>query len=52
MWFSTLVRRLLRRGDFASGHQLADQLRAFIDTHNRLWAHPYRWTYTGEPLAA
>jgi len=25
---------------------------AFIDTYNRLHAHPYRWTYTGEALVA
>jgi len=25
---------------------------AFIATYNLLHAHPYRWTYTGDPLAA
>ena len=24
----------------------------FIDTYNRLHAHPYRWTYTGEAITA
>lgn len=52
MWFATLVRRLLRRGDFTSVEELAAQISAFIETHNRCFAHPYRWTYTGEPLAA
>jgi transposase len=52
MWFATLQRRLLRRGDFPSAEHLQAQIVAFIATHNRLFAHPYRWTYTGDPLAA
>lgn len=52
LWFNTLQRRCLRRGDFHSGDQLATQILAFIDTYNLHHAHPYRWTYTGEPLAA
>ncbi len=52
MWFRALVRRLLRHGDFASAADLEAQLAAFIATCNRLHAHPYRWTYTGDPLAA
>jgi hypothetical protein len=27
-------------------------IRAFIDTYNRLHARPFKWTYTGDPLAA
>jgi transposase len=52
MWFATLQRRLLRRADFPSADHLEAQIVAFIATHNRLFAHPYRWTYTGDPLAA
>jgi len=52
MWCRTLVRRLLRHGDFASAPDLDAQLAAFRATYNRLPAHPYRWTYTGDPLAA
>lgn len=52
IWFGTLQRRCLRLGDFASGDDLAATILAFIDTYNRLHAHPYRWTYTGEALAA
>lgn len=51
LWF-TLQRRCLRRGDFASGDALHATILAFIRTYNRLDAHPYRWTYTGDPLAA
>jgi putative transposase len=39
-------RRLPLRDD------LAAKMLAFIETYNRLHAHPYRWTYTGDPLAA
>lgn len=52
LWFNTLQRRCLRLGDFRSGDHLAAGILAFIDTYNRLHAHPYRWTYTGEALAA
>jgi len=38
--------------DFASGDDVAAKILAFIDTYNRLHAHPYRWTYTGEALGA
>jgi hypothetical protein len=52
LWFNTLQRRCVRRGDFASGDELHARILAFIRTYNRLDAHPYRWTYTGDPLAA
>jgi len=52
MWFNTLQRRCLKRGDFASGNVLETRIMSFIATYNRLDAHPYRWTYTGDPLAA
>jgi transposase len=52
LWFNTLQRRCLRLGDFASGDDLAAKILAFIDVYNRLFAHPYRWTYTGDALAA
>ena len=52
LWFNTLQRRCLRLGDFHSGDHLASNILAFIETYNGLHAHPYRWTYTGDPLAA
>ena len=51
LWFATLSRRCLRLGDFHSGDDPAAKMLAFIETYNRLHAHPYRWTYTGDPLA-
>lgn len=52
IWFSVLSRRLLRRGNFRSTADLRDQVLAFIEYQNRVHAKPYRWTYTGRPLAA
>lgn len=52
VWFSVLARRLLRRGNFLSTDDLRNQVLAFIDYQNRVHAKPYRWTYTGRPLAA
>jgi transposase len=50
LWFSVLARRFLRRGDFASPADFEARRRAFLDDYNERQAHPYRWTYTGEPL--
>jgi hypothetical protein len=44
MRFRTLVRRLLQHGDFTSLDHLEPQTYAFIATHHRLHALPYRWT--------
>jgi transposase len=50
LWFSVLARRFLKRGDFASATEFEDRLRRFLAEYNQHQAHPYRWTYTGEPL--
>ena len=50
-WFSILVRRALRRASFSSKEALEKRIRDFIDYFNRLLAKPFRWTYTGRPLA-
>jgi transposase len=52
LWFSILVRRLLRRGSFGSTQELRERILAFIEYFNRTMAKPFRWTYTGRPLAA
>ena len=49
LFFSILQRRLLRYGEFRSVDDLAHQILAFIDNHNRT-ATPFRWTYDGRPL--
>jgi DDE superfamily endonuclease len=49
IWFSLLVRRVLKRGNFTSLDDLRAKILAFIDYFNRT-AKPFRWTYTGRPL--
>lgn len=50
IWFSVVVRRVLKRGNFPSVEALKQRLLDFIDYFNRTMAKPYRWTYTGQPL--
>lgn len=52
MWFSILVRRLLKRASFTSVEDLRQRVLAFIAYFNAILAKPFRWTYTGRPLAA
>lgn len=52
IWFSILVRRLIKRGNFVSVYDLREQLLAFIDYFNRTMAKPFKWTYRGRPLVA
>lgn len=51
IWFSILVRKLLRRESFTSIEDLRDRILAFIDYFNRTMAKPFKWTYKGRPLA-
>lgn len=51
IWFSILVRKLLRRGSFNSVAELKTRILSFIDYFNKTMARPYKWTYTGRPLA-
>jgi hypothetical protein len=51
IWFSMLVRRLLRRASFASTDELRAHILAFIAYVNQ-HAKPFRWTYTGRHLRA
>ena len=50
MWFSILVRKLLKRGNFTSTTQLKTQILEFIDYFNRTMAKPFKWTYQGKAL--
>ena len=51
-WFSILVRRVLKRGSFVSVDALNEAIVRFIGYFNRLFAKPFKWTYTGRVLAA
>lgn len=50
MWFSILVRKLLRRADFVSKEQLKTRILEFIDYFNQTMAKPFKWTYQGKAL--
>jgi hypothetical protein len=52
IWFSILVRKLLKRGNFTSLDQLKTKVLAFIDYYNQTMAKPFKWTYKGKALAA
>jgi len=52
IWFSILVRKLLRRGNFTSKQHLQQRIESFIEYFNATMAKPFRWTMTGKPLAA
>jgi len=52
IWFSILVRKLLKHGNFTSVDDLKGQVLAFIDYYNRSMAKPFAWTYKGKALAA
>ncbi len=49
IWFSVLVRRALKRGDFPSLEALRERILAFIAYYNQT-AKPFQWTYKGRPL--
>jgi len=50
--FGVIMRKVIRRGSFTSVPDLRGKLLNFIDYFNRVFAHPFRWTYTGRPLMA
>ena len=52
VWFSILLRKLLRRSSFTSQADLKAMILAFVDYFNRTLAKPFRWNYTGKPLVA
>src|SRR5262245_57784828 len=45
IWFSILVRRVLKRGNFSSEADLREKILAFIDYFNRTLAKPFKWTF-------
>lgn len=51
IWFSILMRKLLKRKSFCSTEQLKEQILEFITYFNQTMAKPFKWTYQGKPLA-
>jgi transposase len=52
LWFSILVRKLIKRASFTSTEDLEAQVLAFIDYFNETMAKPFQWTYGRQPLSA
>jgi hypothetical protein len=50
--FGVILRKVIRRGSFTSVADLRDKLVNVIGYLNRVFAKPFRWTYTGRPLLA
>jgi DDE superfamily endonuclease len=50
LWCSVFARRFLKRGDFCSAQNFEARLCDYLEVYNTHQAHPYRWTYTGQPL--
>lgn len=50
IWFSILVRKLLRRASFTSIGDLRERILTFIGYFNKTMAKPFKWTYKGRPL--
>lgn len=52
IWFSILVRKLLRRASFCSTADLKARILDFIAYFNDTMAKPFKWTYQGKALKA
>jgi hypothetical protein len=52
IWFSILVRKLLKRGNFTSVEDLKAKVLAFIAYYHQTMAKPFKWTYKGKALSA
>lgn len=52
IWFSILVRKLIKRASFTSVKDLKTKVLAFVEYFNQTMAKPFKWTYKGKALAA
>lgn len=52
IWFSILVRRLLKRESFKSVEELNKRIDEFISYYNQTMSKPFKWTYDGSALRA
>jgi DDE superfamily endonuclease len=50
IWFSVLVRKLLKRSSFSSLEDLRQRILRFIDYFNHTMAKPIDWLYSPRPL--
>ena len=52
IWFSILMRKLLKRSSFLSKGDLAAKILDFIAYYNENMAKSFKWTYKGKALTA
>jgi transcriptional regulator with XRE-family HTH domain len=52
IWFRILTKAVLEDGVWRAKAHLVAQIMAYIADYNATQAHPFKWTYTGQPLAA
>jgi hypothetical protein len=52
IWFSILMRKLLKRSSFLSEGDLAAKILDFIAYYNDKMTKPFKWTYKGKALTA
>lgn len=52
IWFSILVRKLIKRQSFSSTENLSEKIFEFIKYFNKTMAKPFKWTYKGRVLSA
>ena len=52
IWFSILVRKVIKHGNFISVDDLKRKVLAFIEYYNRTMAKPFKWPYQGKALNA
>jgi transposase len=50
IWFSILVKKLLRYNSFSSTDELKEKIFDFIAYFNKTMAKPFKWTYKGKLL--
>ena len=50
IWFSILLRKLLRRASFVSKADLKHRIERFLAYFNQTMAKPFKWTWAGKPL--
>lgn len=51
IWFSIIVRKMLKRGNFTSVADLVAKVLKFAQYYNETMAKPFKWTYKGRPLS-
>ena len=51
IWFNIFTKAVLKGGVWHSKQELVKQIMKYITSYNNEQAHPFRWTYEGNPLS-